>query len=73
MNRITKAAKAAYNFFAGDAIILTAVIVAFVAAGLLVNAAHAPNVLSAVVFIALIVAGLATTLGREIAGRPRQR
>lgn len=73
MNRITGFAKAAYNFFAGDAIILTAVIVAFVAVGLLVNAAHAPNVLDAIVFIALIVGGLATTLGREVAGRPRHR
>lgn len=73
MNRVTGAAKAAYTFFAGDAIILTTVIVAFIVVGLLVNAVHAPNVLSAVIFIAFIVGGLATTLGREIAGRPRHR
>ena len=73
MTRVTGFAKAAYNFFAGDAIILTAVIVAFVAAALLVNAAHAGNVLVAVVFIAVIVGGLALTLSREIAGRPRHR
>lgn len=73
MDRITRAAKAAYNFFSGDAIILTAVIVDFIVVGLLVNAAHAPNVLSAVIFIAFIVGGLATTLAREVAGRPRHR
>lgn len=73
MTRITRAAKAAYNFFAGDAIILSTVIIAFVVVGVLANAVHAPNVLNAIVFIGLIVAGLATTLGREVAGRPRHR
>jgi len=73
MSRITGAVKATYNFFAGDAILLVAVLAAFVIGGLLVGAAKAPNALVAVVFVALIVGGLATTLGRELRGRPRQR
>jgi len=73
MSRIMGAVKAAYNFFAGDAILLVAVLAAFVIGGLLVRAVKAPNVLVAVIFVALIVGGLATTLGRELRGRPRQR
>lgn len=73
MNRITGAVKATYNFFAGDAILLVAVLAAFVIGRLLVGAARAPNALVAVIFVALIVGGLATTLGRELRGRPRQR
>lgn len=73
MSRIMGAVKAAYNFFAGDAILLVAVLAAFVIGGLLVRAGKAPNVLVAVIFVALIVGGLATTLGRELRGRPRQR
>jgi membrane protein implicated in regulation of membrane protease activity len=73
MSRITGAVKAAYNFFAGDAILLVATLAAFVIGGLLVGAAKAPNALVALVFVALIVGGLATTLGRELRGRPRQR
>ncbi|HKV83361.1 MAG TPA: hypothetical protein VJN88_02315 [Ktedonobacterales bacterium] len=71
MNRIMGILKATYNFFAGDAIILTAVIAAFVIGWLLVHAAKAPNALIAVVFIVLILAGITTTLGRELAGRKR--
>jgi len=70
MNRIVGAAKAAYFFFAGDAIILVAVLLAFGLTGLL-SLAHAPNIALIVVFIALIVSGLTVTLGRELRGRPR--
>lgn len=73
MNRITSAVKATYNFFSGDAILLVATLVAFVVAWLLIHAAQAPNPLSAVVFVAIIVGGLVTTLGREVRGRPRHR
>jgi membrane protein implicated in regulation of membrane protease activity len=73
MSRITGAVKATYNFFAGDAILLVAVLAAFVIGGLLVGAAKAPNSLVSLIFVALIVGGLATTLGRELRGRPRQR
>ena len=73
MNRITGAAKAAYNFFAGDAIILGGVVLAFVVGALLLHAVKAPNALSAVVFVAIIAGSLTLTLGRELAGRPRQR
>lgn len=71
MNHVTKALKATYNFFAGDAIILSAVIAAFVIGWLLVHAAKAANPLVGVVFIVLIVAGIVVTLGRELAGRER--
>lgn len=71
MSRVTRAVKATYNFFAGDAIILTAVLVAFVVAALLARLAGVPNALIAVGFVALIVAGLVLTLSRELVGRPK--
>ncbi|HEU5438779.1 MAG TPA: hypothetical protein VFU88_05780 [Ktedonobacterales bacterium] len=73
MNRIVGALKATYTFFAGDAIILGGVALAFIAGTLLVRVLQAPNALSALVFVALIVAGLVLTLGRELRGRPRTR
>jgi hypothetical protein len=73
MNAIARGVKATYNFFAGDAIILTAVIIAFVVGAVLARAAKAPNLVSAVVFIALIAGGLVATLNRERAGRPKAR
>jgi hypothetical protein len=65
MNPIINALKATYNFFSGDAILLAAAALAFILTAFLVHAAHAPNVLVAILFIACIVGGLATTLGRE--------
>ena len=71
MNRITRAVKATYNFFAGDMILLIAVALAFGLGGLLAGAAQAPALLVGVVLIGLIVGGLVTTLAREVRGRPR--
>ena len=73
MNRITGFLRAAYNFFAGNVILITAVAVAFVLGALLTHADHIAGVVPGVVFVAAIVLGLLTTLGREVAGRPRQR
>lgn len=73
MNRIGGAFKATYNFFAGDAIILGGVVLAFVVGALLLDAAQAPNALAAVIFVAIIAGSLAVTLGRELAGRPRRQ
>jgi hypothetical protein len=73
MSQITRAIKATYAFFAGDVIILVAVLLAFVVGALLVNVAKVPNPVTAVVFVAFIVGGLTLTLGRELQGRPRQR
>jgi len=73
MNRIIGALKATYNFFAGDAIILGGVALAFIVGTLLVRVMNAPNALAAIVFVALIVGGLVVTLGRELVGRPRTR
>ena len=73
MNAVLRGLKATYNFFAGDAILLAATAVAFVLGLLLLHTLGAPNALVAIIFVALIVAGLALTLGRELRGRPRQR
>ena len=72
MSRITGALRATYYFFSGDVILLGAVALAFVLATLLVRAAHAPNVVVALVFVACIVGGLATTLRREVGGARRR-
>ena len=72
MNAIVRGLKATYNFFAGDAILLIAVAIAFLLAFAL-ERASAPNALIAVLFVACIVGGLVTTLARELRGRPRQR
>lgn len=68
MNPILRALKATYNFFAGDAILLVATVIAFLLAALLARAAHASNLLVAALFLACIVAGLVTTLARERRG-----
>jgi hypothetical protein len=72
MNAIMRGLKATYNFFAGDAILLVAVAVAFLLAFAL-ERTTTPNALIAVLFVACIVGGLVTTLAREVRGRPRQR
>jgi hypothetical protein len=72
MNAIVRGLKATYNFFAGDAILLIAVALAFLLAFAL-ERASLRNELVAVVFVACIVGGLVTTLARELHGRPRQR
>ena len=73
MNRVLGALKATYNFFSGDAILLSAAIIAFLLALLLARVVGAPNALVAVLFVVIIIGGLVVTLGREIAGRPRAR
>ena len=72
MQRVLNALKATYNFFSGDAILLSAAVIAF-ALGLLLVKNATPNAVVALIFVALIVAGLGVTLRREIVGRPRQR
>ena len=72
MKEIVRGLKATYNFFAGDAILLVAVAIAFLLAFAL-ERASLPNPLVAVVFVGCIVGGLVTTLARELRGRPRQR
>ena len=73
MNAILRGIKATYTFFAGDAIILASVVIAFALGLFLDRVAQASSTVVAVVFIALIVLGLALTLGREVRGRPRAR
>ncbi len=73
MDRVLGAVKATYNFFSGDAILLSAAIIAFVLGLLLAQVAKAPNAVVAIIFVAVVIAGLTVTLAREIAGRPRQR
>ena len=71
MTRVTGVIKAIYNFLAGDPIILGAVALAFILGEVLTRAAGAPNATVAIVFVGIIVGGLASTLGREITGRHR--
>lgn len=73
MDRVVGALKATYNFFSGDAILLSAVIVAFLLGLLLIQALHASSLVVGVIFLVIIVGALFTTLRREVAGRPRQR
>jgi hypothetical protein len=71
MTRVTGVIRAIYNFLAGDPIILGAVALAFILGEVLTRAAGAPNATVAIVFVGIIVGGLASTLGREIRGRRR--
>lgn len=73
MNRVLGALKAAYNFFSGDAITMVATLTAFALGLLLMGVFHASNAVVAAGFVIIIVAGLITTLSREVAGRPRAR
>lgn len=73
MDRVVGALKATYNFFSGDAILLSAVIVAFLLGLLLIQTLHASSLVVGVIFLAIIVGALFTTLRREVAGRSRQR
>jgi hypothetical protein len=66
MDRVLGAIKAAYYFFAGDAIVLAGVVLAFVAAYLLETLVRPPNQLVAGgVFVVLILLSITVTLGRE--------
>lgn len=76
MNRIVNAAKATYNFFVGDAILLAAVVVGFLLGTLVLHVLTSPgfdarNVIAAILLIASVVAGLAATLGRELMSHKR--
>ena len=76
MNRIVNVIKATYNFFVGDAILLAAVVIAFGLATIIVRVLTSPsfdtrNVIGAILLIAIVVAGLATTLGRELMSRKK--
>ena len=73
MNRVIAALKATYNFFSGDAITLSATLIAFALGLLLSSALRASMLIVAVVFVGVIVMGLFATLWREVAGRPRAR
>lgn len=67
---VLRGIKAVYNFFAGDAIILVAVVLAFAAAFAIARVLRA-NALGAAAFLLLIVAGLTATLARERMSRSR--
>lgn len=73
MNRIVSAAKATYNFFSGDAITLGATVIAFALGLALTRITSAPQAVVGVLLIVIVIAGLVTTLAREVAGRPRAR
>jgi hypothetical protein len=58
--------KAVYEFFAGDAILLSAVALAFALAAVLLRVHGGSNLLTAGLFVAIIFAGLVASLRREI-------
>jgi hypothetical protein len=66
VNTVLQVLKAIYDFFAGDVSILAGASVAFVSAFLLLRWGHAPTALVAVLFIALLLAGLTDSVNREI-------
>ena len=68
MRAVIRVLKAIYTFFAGDAIILIAVVLAFAAAFTLARVLES-NTLAVVAFLVLIVGGLTVTLARERMGR----
>ena len=72
MQRILGAAKATYNFFSGDAIAMSGVAIAFVVGYLLERLNPGDQWAPGVLFVALILLGLAVTLGRERASAKRQ-
>jgi hypothetical protein len=74
MSRILAVLKAPYNFFAGDAIILSGVVIAFVVAFILERAlgASGRQLVTGVVFVALILLSLSVSLARERPERPRR-
>jgi hypothetical protein len=65
VDRVLGAAKATYNFFTGDAIVLGLVAVAFVVAAAIAHLAPGAQLAAGVVFVALILLGITLTLGRE--------
>lgn len=76
MNQVLGWLKAAYNFISGDAIVLGIVVFAFVLTAMLeavLPAGAGRNVVAGVVFLALIVLSLVTTLGRERESAKRAR
>lgn len=74
MARVLGIAKATYMFFSGDAIILSFVVAAFVAAKLVevFVPGGGKTIIMAVVFLVLIIASITLTLARERAGRVRR-
>ncbi|HLZ23734.1 MAG TPA: hypothetical protein VKQ30_16610 [Ktedonobacterales bacterium] len=71
MNAILRGIKATYNFFSGDAIILSTVLIAFALGFFLDKVVGVSSLVLTIVFIALIVLGLALTLSREALSHQR--
>lgn len=67
MNRVLGALKATYNFFTGDAIVLSMVVAAFVIAYILeqVLPAGSRHLVSGLVFVLMILLSITLSLGRE--------
>jgi hypothetical protein len=71
VNRILQGIKATYNFFAGDAIILSGTAIAFIVAALLIHVNHADNLFAGAFFIAIVIISLVATLSRELFSHAR--
>jgi uncharacterized membrane protein len=66
-NPVVKVLRSIYNFFSGDSILLIFTLIAFGLVAVLLRAFQKTNALVAIIFIAIVVAGLTATLAREIA------
>jgi hypothetical protein len=73
MRRVVGGLKATYNFFSGDAIVLSIVIAGFVVAYALERFLPGNQLVAGAVFVALIVLSITLTLGRERASARRKQ
>lgn len=73
MTQVVGALKATYNFFSGDPIVLSLVVVAFVVAYALEHFVPSNQLLAGAVFVALILLSITLTLGRERAATRRKQ
>lgn len=73
MRSLVKALVSVYDFFAGDVILLAATAVSFAVSAVLAKALHESNLVTAVVFVVIVVAGLLATIGRELRSSARKQ
>lgn len=73
MRQAVGALKATYNFFSGDAIVLSLVIAAFVVAYALGRSLPGNQLVTGGIFVALILLSITLTLGRERASARRKQ
>ena len=66
MKSLVRALVSVYDFFAGDAILLAATAISFAITAVLSRVMHESNLVTAIVFVVIVVVGLVATIGREL-------